>query len=61
MRRVVAAATPGMVRLLPDLPRVAVPVWLITHRDLQGSPRIRAVLSILAQDLGGPAPGQTPG
>jgi DNA-binding transcriptional LysR family regulator len=52
MLREVAALTPDMVQLLPDLiPRTPVPLWLVTHRELRTSPRIRAVFDILGEEL----------
>ncbi len=47
----VATRTPGIVRLLPDLLSFAVPVWLVTHRELHSSRRIRVVHDILAREL----------
>lgn len=47
----VAAATPGIVRVLPDLPPVRFPVWLVTHRELKTSRRIRFVYDFLAEEL----------
>lgn len=49
MLREVAERTPGVVKLLSDQPPVPVPIWLVTHRELQSSPRIRLVLRILAE------------
>ncbi|MDQ2091737.1 LysR family transcriptional regulator [Marimonas arenosa] len=48
----VAVQTPGMERLLPEMEAVRFPVWLVTHRDLQSSARIRLVFDILADALG---------
>ena len=47
----VARQTPGVIRLLPDLAPVRVPLWLITHKELQSSPKIRLVQKILAEEL----------
>lgn len=47
----VATRTPGIVRLMPGLPSFAVPVWLVTHRELHSSRRIRVVHDILAEEL----------
>jgi hypothetical protein len=46
-----ADQTPGVRRLVPDMPPIPVPIWLVTHRELQSSPRIRLVQSILAEEL----------
>lgn len=51
MLREVADRTPGMIRLLPDMPPITVPIWLVTHADMQLSPRIRVVHHILAEGL----------
>lgn len=52
--------TPGMVRLLPDLAPIRVPLWLITHADSRTSRRIRFVEEFLTETIGGlaqpPAP-----
>jgi len=54
----VGEADPGMVRVLPDLPGLPglpVPMWLISHRELRTSRRIRIVFDLLAEVLGTPA------
>lgn len=51
MLREVAAHTPEVVRLLPDLPPIRVPIWLVTHRELYASRRLRVVHDILAEEL----------
>lgn len=51
MMEEIALATPGMVRVLDDLPPVRFPVWLVTHRELRTSKRIRMVFDALAQGL----------
>lgn len=51
MLREVADRTPGMVRLMPDLPPITVPIWLVTHREVQDAPRIRLVRRILGEEL----------
>lgn len=47
----IADRTPGVVRLLPDMAPITVPVWIVTHRELEASPRIRLVKRILAEEL----------
>jgi DNA-binding transcriptional LysR family regulator len=49
----VARATGGVEVVLPELEPIAVPVWLVTHRELRTSRRIRVVFDILAECLGG--------
>lgn len=51
MLREVAERTPGVVNLLPDMEPIPVPIWLITHQELQSSPRIRLVQTIMAEEL----------
>ena len=51
MIREVAERTPGVVNLLPDMEPISVPIWLVTHQELQSSPRIRMVQTILAEEL----------
>lgn len=51
MLREVAERTPGVVRLLPGMMPIPVPIWLVTHQELQSAPRIRLVQRILAEEL----------
>jgi DNA-binding transcriptional LysR family regulator len=51
MLREVAERTPGVMKLLPDMTPVPVPIWLVTHQELQSTPRIRVVHRILAEEL----------
>jgi len=51
MMREVAERTPGVVNLLPDMAPIPVPIWLVTHQELQSSPRIRLVQAIMAEEL----------
>lgn len=48
---VAAQSMPGLRVLLPELSRVPVPLWLVTHREVQTSRRIRLVYDILAEEL----------
>lgn len=43
--------TPGIIRVLDDVPPVRFPIWLVTHRELRTSRRIRVVFEALAQGL----------
>ena len=52
MMEEIARDTPGMVRVLDDLPHIRFPVWLVTHRELRTSRRIRVVFEALAEGLG---------
>ena len=47
----VGDATPGMVRVLPELKPLPVPIWLVSHRELRTSRRIRLVFDALADAL----------
>lgn len=44
----IAALTPGLEPVLPALDPIPVPVWLVTHRELHTSRRIRLVFDLLA-------------
>ena len=41
----------GVERVLPDLPGIAVPTWLTTHREVRTSRRVRVVFDLLAEAL----------
>ena len=43
-----AAGRPDLEVVLPSLPRIPIPVWLITHRELHTSRRIRVVFDTIA-------------
>lgn len=47
----IARKTPGMVRVLDDLPPVRFPIWLVSHRELRTLRRIRVVFEALAEGL----------
>ncbi|OSZ76058.1 LysR family transcriptional regulator [Hydrogenophaga sp. IBVHS1] len=47
----IARDTPGIVRVLDDVAPVRFPIWLVTHRELRTSRRIRVVFEALAQGL----------
>ncbi len=47
----IAARDDTMVPLLPDLPVIEVPFWIVTHRRLYDLPRIRLVREVLQQVL----------
>lgn len=46
-----AEAEPGLEKVLPDLQSLEFPIWLVTHRELQTSRRIRIVFNLLARAL----------
>lgn len=47
----IAQETPGVIRVLDDVPPVQFPIWLVTHTELHTSRRIRVVFDLLAQGL----------
>ena len=47
----IALNTPGIVRVLDEVPPVRFPIWLVSHRELRTSRRIRVVFEALAQGL----------
>ncbi|MGP1351682.1 MAG: LysR family transcriptional regulator [Parasphingopyxis sp.] len=42
---------PGIEKVLPGFPSLEFPIWLVTHRELQTSRRIRIVFDLLARGL----------
>jgi DNA-binding transcriptional LysR family regulator len=42
---------PGIEKVLDDLPSIHFPIWLVTHRELQTSRRVRIVFDLLARGL----------
>jgi DNA-binding transcriptional LysR family regulator len=44
-------ADPDVVRVLPDLEPLSFPIWLVAHREVTTSRRIRRVYDFLAQEL----------
>lgn len=47
----IAQGTPGIVKVLDEVPPVRFPVWLVTHRELRTARRIRVVFDALARGL----------
>lgn len=47
----IAAQFPDVVQVLPDHPALTFPVWLVTHRELHTSRRIRLVFDLIAEML----------
>ena len=44
-------ADPAVRRVLPDLEPLVFPIWLVSHRELTKSRRIRRVYDFLADEL----------
>jgi DNA-binding transcriptional LysR family regulator len=44
-------ADPTVHRVLPDLEPLVFPIWLVAHRELSTSRRIRMVYDFLAKEL----------
>lgn len=42
---------PELKQVLPSLPRIDVPVWLVTHRELHTNRRIRLVFDLIAEHV----------
>ncbi len=51
MLKDVARLSPDMVRVLAAMPAIKVPLWLVTHREIQTSRRIRIVFDAIADAL----------
>lgn len=47
----IARDTPGIVRVLEEVPPVRFPLWLVTHQELRTSRPLRAVFEALSQSL----------
>jgi DNA-binding transcriptional LysR family regulator len=44
-------AEPSVVRVLPGVDPLVFPVWLVTHREVHTSRRVRLVFDLLASEL----------
>jgi DNA-binding transcriptional LysR family regulator len=51
----VGDAEPLVRRVLPDLEPLLFPIWLVAHRELNTSRRVRVVFDLLAEELANPA------
>ena len=51
MAKIIADRTPGVECVLPQLDPMPIPIWLVTHRELHTSRRIRLVFDVLAECL----------
>lgn len=50
-RRCWGKRPPALNKVLPGLPSLTFPVWLVTHRELRTNRRIRVVFDHLARAL----------
>ena len=49
--RIIGDAEPRVCRVVPDMEPIIVPMWLVTHRELNKSKRVRTVFDFLAAEL----------
>jgi DNA-binding transcriptional LysR family regulator len=49
--RRIGDAEPLVQQVLPDLEAISFPIWLVAHRELNSSRRIRMVFDLLAEEL----------
>ena len=49
---VLGESEPIIEKVFPDLSSLQFPIWLVTHKELQTSPRIRTVFDFLTNQLG---------
>lgn len=47
----IAAQFPDVAQILPEHPAITFPIWLVTHRELHTSRRIRLVFDLIAEML----------
>ncbi len=52
MQEDIAALEPGVRLVLPELAPIVIPMWLVAHRELRTSKRVRVVFDLLAAELG---------
>jgi DNA-binding transcriptional LysR family regulator len=52
MAEVIGDAEPLVERAMPKLEAVVFPVWMVSHRELHTSRRVRVVFDLLADELG---------
>lgn len=48
----VGDAEPRVERVLPGMAPIPVPAWLVSHREVHTSRRVRLVFDLLAEQLG---------
>src|SRR5262249_46333172 len=47
----VGDAEPLVERVLPSMPPIPVPMWLVSHREVHTSRRVRVVFDVIAEHL----------
>ncbi|WP_156174611.1 LysR family transcriptional regulator [Hoeflea sp. IMCC20628] len=47
-------AEPDVIQVLPDLDPIVIPIWLVTHREVHTSRRVRLVYDLMASELARP-------
>jgi len=52
MMKEIAGTIDDLVEILDQVPTIEFPIWLVTHRELHTSRKIRLVYDILAEELG---------
>ena len=50
----VAACSPELMRVLPEVALPSLPMWITAHRELRGTPRLKVVFDALANALAAP-------
>lgn len=48
---ILGQAEPSVEKVHSEFPSWEVPIWIVTHREMQTSPRIRIVFDLLAREL----------
>ena len=48
---IIGDAEPSVCRIVPDMGPIVIPMWLVTHRELNKSKRVRTVFDFLVAEL----------
>jgi len=49
--QIIGDAEPSVCRIVPDMGPIVIPMWLVTHRELNKSKRVRTVFDFLVAEL----------